>query len=62
MGLNTDQITQATDALENFTEHGITVNVDKTTIQSVGVYFVVAALVGGFAVSLFNYIFRRFLG
>jgi hypothetical protein len=62
MGLNTDQIQKATDALDNFTEKGITVNVDKTTIQSVGVYFVVAALVGGFAVSLFNYIFRRFLG
>jgi hypothetical protein len=62
MGLNTDQIQKATEALENFTKQGITVNVDKTTIQSVGVYFVVAALVGGFAVATFNFIFRRFLG
>lgn len=62
MGLQPDQIAKATDAVNKFTEQGVTVNVDKTTIQSVGIYFVVAALVGGFAVSTFNYIFRRFLG
>jgi hypothetical protein len=60
MGLQTDSIGKASDAINNFTEKGITVNVDNGTIQSAGVYLLLMGLVTGFTAAFFNFLFNKF--
>ena len=62
MGLSTGTIDSASSAVKNLAEKGITINVDSTTIQSIGVYLIVTGIVTGFTVAFFSFIFRRFLG
>ena len=61
MGLQTSDISKASDTIANLTEKGITINVDQTTIQSTGVYLIVMGAVIGFTGALFSFIFRKFL-
>lgn len=62
MGLTTgDSLGKASDAINNFAEKGVTINVDNQTIQTTGMYLLLMGLVTGFAAAFFNFLFNKIL-